>query len=111
MIKKNSYKYEELIDCAEGKLFGPGNAKLPLPPMLMFDRITEINNDQGLFKRLMSEDNPNLKPGDDKKPKGAGVLIGMLKYNFEIHGNSGITHGDTFNIIGIPSVYSKTGFF
>ena len=35
----------------------------------------------------------------------------MLKYNFEIHGNSGITHGDTFNIIGIPSVYSKTGFF
>ena len=68
-------------------------------------------DDQGLFKRLMSEDNPNLKPGDDKKPKGAGVLIGMLKYNFEIHGNSGITHGDTFNIIGIPSVYSKTGFF
>ena len=51
MNKKSSYKYEELIDCGNGKLFGPGNAKLPLPPMLMFDRITEINNDQGVFKK------------------------------------------------------------
>ena len=51
MEKKSSYKYEELIDCGNGKLFGPGNAKLPLPPMLMFDRITEINNDQGVFKK------------------------------------------------------------
>ena len=51
MKKKSSYKYEELIDCGKGKLFGPGNAKLPLPPMLMFDRITEINNDQGVFKK------------------------------------------------------------
>ena len=51
MKKKSSYKYEELIDCANGKLFGPGNAKLPSPPMLMFDRITEINNDQGVFKK------------------------------------------------------------
>jgi len=42
MNKKNRYKYEELIDCANGKLFGPGNAKLPSPPMLMFDRITNI---------------------------------------------------------------------
>ena len=37
-MKKNSYSYDELINCGEGKLFGPGNAKLPLPPMLMFDR-------------------------------------------------------------------------
>ena len=67
-------------------------------------------DDQGLFKTLLSEDNPNLSPGNDKKPKES-VLIGMLKYNFEIHGNSGISHGDNFNIIGIPSVYSKTAFF
>ena len=46
-MKKNSYSYDELINCGEGKLFGPGNAKLPLPPMLMFDRITEINEDKG----------------------------------------------------------------
>jgi len=41
-MKKNSYTYNELINCGNGELFGPGNAKLPLPPMLMFDRITEI---------------------------------------------------------------------
>ena len=35
----------------EGKLFGEGNAKLPLPPMLMFDRITEIKKDTGEFKK------------------------------------------------------------
>tara|TARA_Y100000741_G_scaffold297659_1_gene238573 strand:+ start:166 stop:666 length:501 start_codon:yes stop_codon:yes gene_type:complete len=50
-MKKNSYSYEELINCAEGKLFGPGNAKLPLPPMLMFDRIIEINENKGAFKK------------------------------------------------------------
>ena len=50
-MKKNSQSYDELINCGEGKLFGPGNAKLPLPPMLMFDRITEINDDKGAFKK------------------------------------------------------------
>ena len=50
-MKKNSYSYNELINCGEGKLFGPGNAKLPLPPMLMFDRITEITNDKGTFNK------------------------------------------------------------
>ena len=51
MEKKSSYNYEELIDCANGKLFGPGNAKLPLPPMLMFDRISEISENSGTFKK------------------------------------------------------------
>jgi len=50
-MQKNSYNYEELIECGEGKLFGAGNAKLPLPPMLMFDRITEINQNSGEFKK------------------------------------------------------------
>ena len=50
-MKKNSFTYEELIDCGNGKTFGPGNAKLPLPPMLMFDRITEINDNGGEFKK------------------------------------------------------------
>jgi len=50
-MKKNSFTYDELINCGNGELFGPGNAKLPLPPMLMFDRITEINIDQGAFKK------------------------------------------------------------
>ena len=51
MQKKSSYNYEELISCGNGELFGPGNAKLPLPPMLMFDRITEINENNGIFKK------------------------------------------------------------
>ena len=50
-MKKNSFNYEELIKCANGELFGPGNAKLPSPPMLMFDRITEISEDTGEFKK------------------------------------------------------------
>ena len=51
MNKKSSYNYEELISCGNGNLFGPGNAKLPLPPMLMFDRITEIRENEGAFKK------------------------------------------------------------
>ena len=50
-MKKNKYDYNDLISCGEGKLFGEGNAKLPLPPMLMFDRITEITESKGKFKR------------------------------------------------------------
>jgi 3-hydroxyacyl-[acyl-carrier protein] dehydratase/trans-2-decenoyl-[acyl-carrier protein] isomerase len=50
-MKKNSYSYDDLITCGNGQLFGPGNAKLPLPPMLMFDRITEINDNNGIFKK------------------------------------------------------------
>lgn len=50
-MQKNSYNYNELISCGEGKLFGEGNAKLPLPPMLMFDRITKIQKDVGEFKK------------------------------------------------------------
>ena len=51
MNKKSSYNYEELIECGNGNLFGLGNAKLPLPPMLMFDRISEISENKGAFKK------------------------------------------------------------
>ena len=47
--RQNSYSYEELLQCAHGQLFGPGNAQLPLPPMLMVDRITKITEDGGEF--------------------------------------------------------------
>jgi 3-hydroxyacyl-[acyl-carrier protein] dehydratase/trans-2-decenoyl-[acyl-carrier protein] isomerase len=40
--RKSRFEYEELLACGRGELFGPGNAQLPLPPMLMFDRISEI---------------------------------------------------------------------
>ena len=38
---QSSFSYEEIIECGKGNLFGPGNAQLPAPPMLMFDRITQ----------------------------------------------------------------------
>lgn len=45
--QKSSYGYEELLSCGRGELFGPGNAQLPVPPMLMFDRITDISETGG----------------------------------------------------------------
>lgn len=45
--QKNEYDYEALLRCARGELFGPGNAQLPEPPMLMVDRITSITADGG----------------------------------------------------------------
>ena len=50
-MKKNSFSFDDLIQCGNGDLFGPGNAKLPLPPMLMFDRISKINENDGEFKK------------------------------------------------------------
>ena len=44
---KSKFDYDDLLACGHGELFGPGNAQLPLPPMLMFDRITEISSDGG----------------------------------------------------------------
>ena len=45
---QSSYSYEEIIECGKGNLFGKGNAQLPAPPMLMFDRITNVNKDGGI---------------------------------------------------------------
>ena len=50
-MKYNSFTYDQLIECAKGLLFGKGNAQLPLPPMLMFDRITNINEKGGIFSK------------------------------------------------------------
>ena len=46
---KSSFNREELLQCGRGELFGEGNAQLPLPPMLMFDRIVNINEDGGQY--------------------------------------------------------------
>jgi 3-hydroxyacyl-[acyl-carrier protein] dehydratase/trans-2-decenoyl-[acyl-carrier protein] isomerase len=45
--RRHSYDYADLIECGHGRLFGAGNAQLPLPPMLMFDRITAISDTGG----------------------------------------------------------------
>ena len=58
----NKFSYEQLLNCAKGLLFGEGNAQLPHPPMLMFDRISNINNTGGLFKKGEVEAELDLKP-------------------------------------------------
>ncbi len=45
--RRSSFEYEDLLACGRGELFGQGNAQLPLPPMLMFDRIAEISETGG----------------------------------------------------------------
>jgi 3-hydroxyacyl-[acyl-carrier protein] dehydratase / trans-2-decenoyl-[acyl-carrier protein] isomerase len=45
--RPTSYEYEDLLTCGRGELFGPGNAQLPLPPMLMFERISSISDAGG----------------------------------------------------------------
>ena len=50
-MQKNNFTYDELIACGKGEVFGEGNAKLPLPPMLMFDRITKIEQNTGDFSK------------------------------------------------------------
>ena len=81
MTKKHSFKYEELIDCANGKLFGPGNAKLPSPPMLMFDRIINIQDTKGKFGKGLIEAELDIKEKMwffDCHFKGDPVMPGCL---------------------------------
>ena len=62
--KKSSFSYDDLILCAKGELFGAGNPQLPLPPMLMCDKITSISDTGGNFDKgkIIAEFNihPNL---------------------------------------------------
>jgi 3-hydroxyacyl-[acyl-carrier protein] dehydratase/trans-2-decenoyl-[acyl-carrier protein] isomerase len=62
MSRQNSYSYEELIACANGELFGDGNARLPSPPMLMFDRITHISNEGGAHGKGEIKAELDVKP-------------------------------------------------
>ena len=62
MQKQNSYSYDELIACGKGELFGPGNAQLPLPPMLMFDRITLITDEGGAHGKGEIRAELDIKP-------------------------------------------------
>ena len=80
-MKKNSYSYNDLINCGNGDLFGSGNAKLPLPPMLMFDRITEIDDNKGIFKKGCLKAELDIKKDHwffDCHFKGDPVMPGCL---------------------------------
>ncbi len=59
---QNQYTYEELLKCGHGELFGPGNARLPLPPMLMFDRIVHISAQGGAYRKGQIIAELDIKP-------------------------------------------------
>src|SRR5437868_13017622 len=81
--RRGSYDYEDLLACARGELFGVGNAQLPLPPMLMFDRISQIAEQGGEHGRGLVRAELNVKPdlwffgchfrGDPVMPGALGV--------------------------------------
>lgn len=60
--RRGSFEYEDLLACGRGELFGPGNAQLPLPPMLMFDRIAEIAEQGGEHGKGLIRAELELKP-------------------------------------------------
>ncbi len=49
--QKSSFNRDELLACGHGELFGPGNARLPLPNMLMMDRVTHISSEGGEYNK------------------------------------------------------------
>lgn len=93
MSRQSSFTREELLKCGHGELFGPGNAQLPLPPMLMFDRITKIAEEGGAY--------------------GKGQIIAELDINpdlwfFECH-----FEGDPVmpGCLGLDAMWQLVGFF
>jgi len=93
MYKNSSYSHEDLIRCGRGELFGPGNAQLPLPPMLMFDRIVEINENGGTH--------------------GKGEVIAELDINPELWFFECHFHGDAVmpGCLGVDAMWQLIGFF
>ncbi len=60
--RRTSFEYEDLLACGRGELFGEGNAQLPLPPMLMFDRISEIAEHGGEHGKGLVRAELEVKP-------------------------------------------------
>ena len=60
--RPSSYSFDELMACARGEMFGPGNAQLPSPPMLLFDRITTITDQGGAHGKGFIEAEFDINP-------------------------------------------------
>src|SRR5581483_4571863 len=100
---QSSYTHEELLNCGNGLLFGPGNAQLPLPPLLMFDRITTISADGGRHgKGLILAELEVLGKrwffdcrftGDGVRPGGLGLDAMGERIGFFVAGEGGAGHG------------------
>lgn len=60
--RPSSFDYEALLACSRGEMYGPGNAQLPSPPMLMMDRITQITQNGGAFNKGYIEAELDINP-------------------------------------------------
>jgi len=60
--RKHAYGYEELLQCARGELFDPDSAKLPLPDMLMTDRVTLISAEGGAYGKGVIDAELDINP-------------------------------------------------
>ena len=90
---QNSFSYDELIKCGNGELFGEGNAQLPQPPMLMFDRITHISEEGGKH--------------------GKGEIIAELDIRPDLWFFDCHFHNDPVmpGCLGVDAVWQLVGFF
>ena len=61
-MTKTWFDHDDLLACARGEMFGPGNAQLPAPPMLMFDRITAISAEGGSFGKGQMSAELDIRP-------------------------------------------------
>ncbi len=88
-----SFDYQALLACARGELFGPGNAQLPAPPMLMFDRITSITDTGG--------------------PEGKGQAVAELEVKPDLWFFGCHFLGDPVmpGCLGLDAMWQLTGFF
>lgn len=62
MNRPSAFDYDQLLACARGELFGPGNARLPSPPMLMFDRITRVDDHGGVHGKGVLHAEQDIRP-------------------------------------------------
>jgi len=91
--RSSSYEYDGLMACARGELFGPGNAQLPAPPMLMVDRITSITADGG--------------------PEGKGQVVAEMDLKPDLWFFKCHFIGDPVmpGCLGLDALWQLTGFF
>ncbi|MBN6150400.1 3-hydroxyacyl-[acyl-carrier-protein] dehydratase FabA [Xanthomonas sp. AmX2] len=62
MSRQSSYSREQLLASARGELFGPEAGRLPTDPMLMFDRITVIDDDGGAYGKGVIRAELDVRP-------------------------------------------------
>jgi 3-hydroxyacyl-[acyl-carrier protein] dehydratase/trans-2-decenoyl-[acyl-carrier protein] isomerase len=91
--RQSSFSHEEILACGRGELFGMGNAQLPLPPMLMFDRITHISETGGI--------------------NGKGIVMAELDVRPDLWFFPCHFRGDPVmpGCLGLDALWQLTGFF